>query len=314
MARAIAIQAGEGRFMVATEPPPAPRQATGLLLGLLGVAIFAGTLPFTRLAVAALDPIFVTAGRAALSGLIAGAVLLAMRRRPPPPRDLVRLALTALCVAILFPGFTGFAARLVEASHGGVVLGLMPLATAAVSALIAGERPSRAFWAAAILGAGIVVGFALAESGGHPALGDLLLLAAVAVSAYGYVVSGQVAREGMPGWEVISWILVLALPLTLPVALWSHPAMPEAVPASAWIGFAYVTLMSQYVGFFAWNAGLALGGIARVSQMQLLQTFLTLGIAAAVNGERVGPTTWLVALVVVAVVVAAQRARVRRVR
>lgn len=281
----------------------------GVVLGLLGVVIFGATLPFTRLAVADLDPWFVTAGRAALSGGLAALVLLVLRRPWPDRATLARLALAAFCLAIAFPGLIGLAMREVDASHGGVVLGLLPIATAAASAAMTGERPSLGFWLAALAGAALVVGFSMSQAGGTLAAGDLYLAGAVAISAIGYVLCGQLAQTGRPGWEVISWVLVVALPVTAPAAFWLAPAAPAAVPASAWIGFAYVTLMSQYVGFFAWNAGLALGGIARVSQTQLLQTFVTLGVAALVNGEAVPPSTWAVAGIIVLLVLAAQRAR-----
>jgi drug/metabolite transporter (DMT)-like permease len=285
-----------------------PRELLGFLLGFVGVAVFAGTLPFTRLAVAGLDPFFVSAGRAALSGLLAGLTLLLLRRRLPDRRTLAELALIALCLVGGFPVFTALAMQSVPASHGGVVLGILPLATALASVVLAGERPRPAFWLAAVAGCALVVGFAVAEGEGGLALGDLHLGLAVVSSAVGYVLSGRIARAGLAGWEVISWVLVLSLPVTIPVSLWLMPAEPAAVPLSSWVGFAYVTLMSQYLGFFAWNAGLALGGIARVSQVQLVQTFLTLIIAAALNGERVDGATWIVAVAVVALVLAARQA------
>lgn len=288
-----------------------PRETLGLLLGFVGVCIFAGTLPFTRLAVEHLSPVFVTAGRAALSGILALATLLVLRKPWPDRRTLVTLALVALCLVGGFPLFTALAMVTVPASHGGVVLGILPLATAAVSTLIAGERPSPAFWLAAVAGAALVVGFALREGEGGFAVGDLFLLCAVGASALGYVLSGQLTRKGLAGWEVISWVLVVALPLTLPVALLTAPENPSAVPAWSWAGFLYVALMSQYLGFFAWNAGLARGGIARVSQVQLLQTFVTLVIAALLNRESIDPVTWLVAAAVVLLVLAARRASVR---
>jgi drug/metabolite transporter (DMT)-like permease len=283
----------------------------GLLLGFVGVLIFGATLPFTRIAVGWLDPWFVTTGRAALAGLVA-AMLLVVLRRPIPTRDaLWRYALVALLLAGGFPGFTGFAMRLVPASHGGVVLGILPLATAAVGALVTRERPSLQFWICAVLGAAIVVAFALRDGAGRVDAGDLLLAGAVASAACGYVVSAQLARE-RPGWEVISWVVVVALPVTLPVTLLTAPVHPLEVPARAWLAFVYLGLMSQYLGFFAWNAGLALGGVARVSQVQLLQTFVTLGVAALLQGEQVDVITWLSAVAVVVVVMIGRRARVAR--
>ena len=287
------------------------RETLGLLLGFVGVCIFAGTLPFTRIAVEALDPWFVTAGRAAFSGLLAGAALIALRRPLPHRRSVAKIALACLLVVGGFPALIALAMTSVEASHGGVVLGVVPLATAAVSAWTTGERPSIGFWLAAVAGAALVAGFALRDGGGGFAAGDLLLAGAVLCAAFGYSVSGELTR-GMAGWEVISWVLVIGLPVSLPLTILLWPSSPAAVPAAGWIGFAYVTVMSQYIGFFFWNAGLALGGIARVSQVQLLQTFVTLLIAAALNGERVDALTWLVAVLVVALVFAGRRARIER--
>ncbi len=287
------------------------RETVGLLLGFVGVCIFAGTLPFTHLAVEHLSPVFVTAGRAALSGLLALATLLLLRRPRPSREQIGTLALVALCLVGGFPGFTALAMQSVPASHGGVVLGILPLATSVISTLIAGERPSTAFWLAAVAGAALVIGFTLSEGGGSFGQGDLFLLAAALSSALGYVLSGKLARKGFAGWEVISWVLVVALPVTVPLTLWLMPVSPTSIPAWSWIGFAYVTLMSQYLGFFAWNAGLAIGGIAHVSQVQLLQTFITLLIASVLNREPIGLSAWLVAAAVFLVVVAAGRAKVK---
>jgi drug/metabolite transporter (DMT)-like permease len=288
------------------------RETLGLLLGFVGVCIFAGTLPFTHIAVEYLSPLFVTAGRAALAGLLALATLLLLRKPWPSLRRAGTLALAALCLVGGFPGFIALAMQSVPASHGGVVLGILPLATSAISTLIAGERPSPAFWLAAFAGAALVIGFTLHEGGGALGQGDVFLLGAALSSALGYVLSGKLVRAGLPGWEVISWILVVALPVTIPAALWSMPEESTAIPAWSWIGFAYVTLMSQYLGFFAWNAGLAIGGIAHVSQVQLLQTFITLLIASRINHEPIGLSAWIVAGAVFVLVVLAGRAKVYR--
>lgn len=278
------------------------RETSGLALGLVGVTVFAGTLPFTRLAVEALDPWFLAAGRAAVAGSLAALTLAGLRRRLPDGPTLLVLGLSSFCIVAVFPVFTALAMRRVPAAHGGVVLGILPLATSVLGAWLAGERHGARFWLAAAAGAAVVLAFAVREGAGAIETGDLFLLGAVASSALGYALSGQLARR-LPGWEVISWQLVLALPLALPAAIWLMPAAPAEVPAWSWVGFAYVSLMSQYLGFFAWNAGLAMGGIARVSQVQLLQTFITLGIAAVLNGERVGPATWIVAGFIVLLIV-----------
>ena len=288
------------------------RQTLGLLLGFVGVCIFAGTLPFTHIAVEHLSPLFVTAGRAAVAGLLALATLLLLRKRWPSLRQAGTLSLVALCLVAGFPGFTALAMQSVPASHGGVVLGILPLATSAISTLIAGERPSPAFWLAALAGAALVIGFTLHEGGGSLGQGDVFLLGAALSSALGYVLSGKLTRAGLPGWEVISWVLVVALPVTIPAALWSMPEGPATIPAWSWIAFAYVALMSQYLGFFAWNAGLAIGGIAHVSQVQLLQTFVTLLIASVLNHESIALSAWFVAGAVFVLVILAGRAKVAR--
>jgi drug/metabolite transporter (DMT)-like permease len=287
------------------------RETVGLLLGLVGVCVFAGTLPFTRIAVEHLSPGFITAGRAASSGVLAAAILLLVRRPIPDRAAWAKIALAALCLVGGFSIFTALAMQSVPAGHGGVVLGILPLATALISTLIAGERPGWAFWLAAVAGAALVVGFTLRAGGGGFELGHLFLFGAVATASLGYVISAQLAQSGLRGWEVISWLLVVALPITLPLALWLMPAEPASVPAWSWAGFAYVAVMSQYLGFFAWNAGLALGGIARVSQVQLLQTFVTLVIAAFLNHEAIDALTWVVALAVVLLVLAARRSAIR---
>jgi drug/metabolite transporter (DMT)-like permease len=283
------------------------RDSLGYLLGFIGVVIFGGTLPATRAAVADLAPWFVTMGRAAVAGILALALLVALRRRLPP-RDLwPDLALAAAALVIGFPGFIGLAMQTVPASQGGVVLGILPLATAVCGALFAGDRPPPAFWAWGVAGAALVVAFTLKDTGLTVSVGNIYLLAAVVVTGVGYVFSARVSRR-MPGWETISWCCVLALPLTLPAALWLRPVDPGAVSWSAWAGFAYSAVMSQYLGFFAWNAGLVMGGVARVSQVQLLQTFVTLGLSALLLGERIDGVTLAFAVAVMGVVLAGRAA------
>jgi drug/metabolite transporter (DMT)-like permease len=287
------------------------RETLGLLLGFVGVVIFGATLPMTRVAVPYLDPVFLTAGRAAVAGLIAVAVLVALRRPFPPMAAVPRIALASLLLVGGFPVFSGFAMLTVPASHGAVVIGIMPLATAVLGAILLRERPSPAFWLAAVIGSAIIVVFSLRDGGGRIQPGDLLLVGAIASASLGYVLSADLSRS-MPGWEVISWAVVIALPVSIPLAWATAPADAAAVPAVAWAAFAYLGLMSQYLGFFAWNAGLAMGGVSRVSQVQLLQTFVTFGIAALVSGERVDVWTWLAAVAVCAVVLVGRRARIRK--
>lgn len=287
------------------------RIGLGLMLGAVGVVIFGGTLPFTRLAVAGLDPWFVTVGRAAIAGILSAVVLVATRRSLPDAQSLRILALISVCLVAGFPAFSALAMTRMEASHGGVVLGILPLATAVVAIRVAGERPAPTFWIAAIAGAAIVTAFALRNGVGGVGMGELWLAGTIVSGALGYTLSGQLART-MPGWEVISWALVIALPVAIPAAIVLWPSDMARVPEPSWWAFAYVTLMSQYLAFFAWNAGLAMGGVSRVSQVQLLQIFVTLIIAALLNDEKVDTTTWLVAALVVVIVRMASQARTRR--
>jgi drug/metabolite transporter (DMT)-like permease len=282
------------------------RATLGLLLGLVGVIAFGGTFPMTKLAVQWFEPLFITFARPALAGLLALLVLLVLRRPLPSREHWPALLMASFCLVWGFPGLTNFAMRLVDSSHAGVVAGILPLGTAVAASLILRDRQPPAFWAVSVAGMMVVVGFALRGGEGGLSAGDGLVLLSVAIASTGYVFSARVARS-LPGWEVISWVLVISLPLSLPGMLLTWPAGWLGAPGTALAGFAYVTLISQYLGFFAWNAGLALGGVARVGQVQLLQTFVTLIFAAALAGERVEPAVWLVAGLVVVLVVAARK-------
>ena len=276
------------------------RERLGLLLGLIGVLAFSLTLPMTRLAVAELDAWFVGFGRMALAGLASGAWLL-LARAPRPTADQVPwLAGCVIGVVIAFPLCSSLAMRTLPANHGAVINGLLPFATALLAALWLGERHRARFWTCAAIGSAIVIAFALRQgvAVGH---GHLWMLAAVLIGAIGYVAGGRLSRT-MGGVNTILWSLVLALPLTLPIAAWLALATPMQASTAAWGGFAYITLISQIAGFFAWYNGLALGGIARVGQVQLLQAFFTIAAAAWLFGEQVEPLTWLAAAAVVATI------------
>ena len=274
--------------------------------------IFALTLPMTRLAVGdaadpQLAPAFVTAGRAAVAGLLSVAGLLLWRVRTPGRHLWPALAVSALGTVAGFPLFLALALREVDAMHAAVVTGVLPLATAVAGALATRQRPSAGFWAAAVGGCALVLVYAAWQGSGRLVLADGLLLLAVCSAALGYVAGARAGAE-MPAPQVICWVLVGALPLTLPLALWFWPAAP--VRASAWVGFAYAAVFSMWLGFFAWYRGLVLGGVVRVSQVQLLQPFLALIAAALLLGERPDAATLGFALAVLAVVVVGKRMRV----
>ena len=286
------------------------RERLGLLLGLLGVLAFSLTLPMTRLAVGELDAWFVAFGRMALAGL-ASAAWLWLARAPRPDRDdLPWLAGCVVGVVVGFPLCSSLAMRTLPANHGAVINGLLPFATALLAALWLGERHRARFWTCAAIGSAIVVAFALRHgiAVGH---GHLWMLAAVLIGAIGYVAGGRLSRT-MGGVNTILWSLVLALPLTLPVAAWLALATPMHAGPAAWGAFAYITLISQIAGFFAWYNGLALGGIARVGQVQLLQAFFTIAAAAGLFGEQVEPLTWLAAAAVVGTIAVGRTERLPR--
>jgi drug/metabolite transporter (DMT)-like permease len=280
-------------------------------LGLLGVLGFSFTLPATRVAVEDLDPTFIGLGRAAAAALPAAVLLAIWRERPPDRATAARLGVVALGVVFGFPLLSALALRSLTSAHSAVIVGLLPAATAVMAVARAGERPSAGFWVASGAGLVAVLAFAAAQGAGAPNGADLLVLGAVALGAVGYAEGGALARE-LGGSRVICWALVLSLPLTLPIAGVAALAGGLDAPADAWLGFAYVALVSMFLSFFAWYAALARGGVAKTGQVQLVQPLLTLVWSAALLGEHVGPGTIVASLAVVASVLATQRARVER--
>ncbi len=291
---------------------PTARDDRGMSIALAGVATFSLTLPMTRIAVAELDPTWLALARAVLAGVLAAVVLLVARVRIPARDHWPGIAAVVAGVVIIFPWLSSLAMRTTEASHGAVITGLLPLATAMAAALHAHERPSRRFWLAAAVGCLVVVAYALRHGAGRLVPGDLAMLGAVAGGAIGYAAGGRVARS-IGGWQTICWALLVSVPLLLPPLLWLTTTLSfDSVGARAWSGFAYVTVMSQFVGFFFWYGGMAIAGVARVSQVQLLQLFFTLIASAWLAGEDVPVSTWIVALVVVALVAISRRTEIRR--
>ncbi|WP_284414700.1 DMT family transporter [Acidovorax sp. SUPP3334] len=294
-------------------------ETRGLLWGLLGVVIFAFTLPMTRLAVGTpeapqMSGLFMAMGRAAIAGVLSALLLWARRAPWPQPQEWRPLAFTALGVVFGFPLLTSLAMRHVSAVHASVIIGVLPLATAGVGALLHRQRPSPRFWLCALLGTAMVVTFAVLRSGSaglslHPA--DLLLLAAVLCAAVGYGYGARLSQR-MPSGSVICWALVISLPATLPLGAWSWPTAP--MPASAWGALAYVSVFSMWLGFFAWYRGLALGGTVRVSQIQLVQPFLGMLFSVPLLGESLDGVSLAFGAAVMATVVIGRRAPVRPAR
>ena len=289
--------------------PGTPR--AGLLWGLLGVAAFSFTLPFTRVAVDGLSPLFVGSGRAVVAAVLAAVALAVTRQRLPRGPQWARLAVVGGGVVVGFPLLTSFALSTVPAAHGAVVIGLLPAATAVMAVLRGHERPPTAFWLASGAGAVAAVAFASAQGSlGSLQWADLLLFAGVLAGAVGYAEGGLLARE-LGAWQTVSWALLLCAPLMTALTLVSVAVRPPSGSGVQWTAFAYLGVVSMYLGFFAWYRGLGIGPMARVSQVQLVQPVLTLGWAALLLGEEVTWATVLGGLAVVLCAGAAVRARAR---
>ncbi len=284
---------------------------SGMALAGIGVILFSATFPATTVALRGFDAVFVGAGRSVGAAVLAGLTLW-LTRSPLPTRRQFKVLLACVPgVGIGYGVLTAVALEHVTASHAAVVTGLLPVATAAVATWRAGERPGRLFWVASVIGACAVVAFALSSNVGSVHAADALLLVALILGAIGYAEGGRLARE-MPGWRVICWVVVLALPLSLPLTVMSGIITPPHPDFESDLALLYLASVTMFLGFFAWYSGLARAGIARASQLQLAQPFLTIGIAALVLGERPAPVTYVAAVVVLACVLAAQRARFGR--
>ncbi|WP_062116170.1 DMT family transporter [Aureimonas sp. AU40] len=264
------------------------RNSSGWISGLLGVVIFSGSLPATRVAVSSFSPLFLTSVRAVIAACLGALLLLALRQQRPQHADLWPLAIVSLGVVIGFPLLTALALKHVTSAHSIVFIGLLPLATALFGVLRGGEQPKPAFWMFSLVGAASVAGFALAQGGQGSRAGDLLMLAAIVLCGLGYA-EGAVLSRRLGGWQVISWALLLALPAMALVACLTWPATLQGIAPPAWIGLLYVSVFSMLIGFVFWYRGLAIGGIAGVGQLQLLQPFLGLLLAGVLLGE---PVAW----------------------
>ncbi len=274
--------------------------------GLLGVIIFSGSLPATRVAVEGFTPLFLTSIRAVIAALLGAALLFLLRQSRPERTDLASLAVVALGVVVGFPLLTAFALQHITSAHSFVFIGLLPLATAIFGVLRGGERPGPVFWLFSCMGSLLVVGYALAQGGSGSWAGDLLMIAAILVCGLGYAEGAALSRK-LGGWQVISWALVLSLPGMAVVALATSPESVTGIALPAWFSLGYVSVFSMLVGFVFWYRGLALGGIAGVGQLQLLQPFFGLMLAGLLLHEPVSLTMIGVTVLVVCCVAGAKR-------
>ncbi|MGW1378989.1 DMT family transporter [Streptomyces sp. NPDC002446] len=282
--------------------------ARGALLAALGVASFSLTFPATAWALEGMGPWTVVMLRSVLAAALAGGALAVFRVRLPERRHWAGIAVVTGGVVLGFPLLTTLALETSTTSHAAVVIGLLPLTTAACSAVRTGARPSRTFWVASLIGAAVVIGFAVQQSGGAPGRGDLFLFAALLVCAAGYTEGGRLARH-MPGWQVIGWALVLALPVTVPGAALALSGEPLQLTAHAVGGLLWLAIGSTFLGMVVWYRGMAAIGISKASQLQLAQPLLTLVWSVLLLGERLPPAAPVAALAVLACIAVTQRAR-----
>ncbi len=296
----------EKTLVVTPAHPAVGHSAQGWMNGFLGMMIFSGSLPATRVAVLELEPLFLTAIRAAIAAMLALCALRITRQARPTRADLPPLLFVALGVVIGFPLLTALALQHTTSAHSLVYIGLLPLATAGFGVLRGGERPKPAFWAFSGVGAVLVGAFALSQGSGGAWQGDALMVGAVLLCGLGYA-EGAVLSRRIGGWQAISWALVVALPLTLAATWLAAPAAWPVVSGAAWLSLVYVSVFSMWIGFIFWYRGLAQGGIAAVGQLQLLQPFFGLALAGWLLHETVQPMMIAVMAGVVVCVFGAKR-------
>lgn len=258
----------------------------GWVNGLIGVILFSGSLPATKVAILAFSPVFLTVARASIAGMLALAALLAFKEERPTVKQLLPLSMVAVGVVVGFPLLSALALQHVTSAHSIVFVGILPIATAVFGIIRGGERPRPIFWLFSIIGSLLVVGYAIAQGLTASPVGDILMLSAILLCGLGYAEGAKLTKT-LGGWQVISWALVISLPVMLPLAFIYMPASVDGIGTEAWIGLGYVSLFSMFIGFIFWYRGLAQGGIASVGQLQLLQPFFGLALAASLLHEKV---------------------------
>ena len=277
-------------------------ESKGMFLGLVGVVSFGLTLPATRFIIPYFEPVFIGLGRAVIASFVAALLLIATKQTRPSRNQFYQLLGVASGVVVGFPILSAWAMQTVPASHGGVVLGVLPLATAIVGSVISNEKPSVAFWICGIVGSAVVIAYSLLQGVGEFQTGDFFLLGAIVSAATGYALGGKLSKE-IGGWQVICWALVISFPFII-VPAWLEAPQDAfgSLPLNVILSFLYLALVSQLFGFFFWNKGLALGGVARVSQTQLLQPIVTLVASALLINETINVQTIVFATLVIVTV------------
>jgi drug/metabolite transporter (DMT)-like permease len=287
------------------------KETKGMLIGFIGILIFSLTLPVSKIAILSFDPYFIAFGRATLAGTVALAYLLYKKEIMPSKADFAKFVVIALGVVFGFPIFTTVAMTEGSSSHGAVILGMMPLATTVIGVIRFKERPSLGFWLVSLLGAALVVVYALLKSSGSFTYVDGLLVLGGISACVGYVEGGELSRKMNPR-SVISWALVISLPVNIVMSYVTFNTQYVHAGPIAWTSFLYLSLFSMFIGFFFWYEGLAVGGIARVSQVQLLQPFCTLVVASVLLGDSLTIMNLFFAFLVVSTVVLGKRMLVKR--
>ena len=277
-------------------------ESKGMFLGLVGVVSFGLTLPATRFIIPYFEPVFIGLGRAVIASFVAAFLLIATKQTSPSKNQFYQLLVVASGVVVGFPILSAWAMQTVPASHGGVVLGVLPLATAIVGSVVSNEKPSVAFWICGIVGSAVVIAYSLLQGVGEFQTGDFFLLGAIVSAATGYALGGKLSKE-IGGWQVICWALVISFPfIIVPAWLEAPQDAVGSLPLNVILSFLYLALVSQLFGFFFWNKGLALGGVARVSQTQLLQPIVTLVASAFLINETINLQTIVFAILVIVTV------------
>ncbi|GEN70727.1 DMT family transporter [Chryseobacterium lathyri] len=259
---------------------------SGLINGFIGVLLFSGSMPATKLAVMEMSPIFVTIARAAIAGILALSVLMIYKEQRPEKNQIFPLLLVSIGCVVGFPLLSALALQYLTSAHSIVFLGMLPLATAVFGVFRGGERPHPIFWFFSVIGSLLVIGYAVSQGISASPVGDILMLLAVILCGMGYAEGAKLSKT-LGGWQVISWALVLALPVMIPLFFIYFPDHIETVSFQGWFGMAYISLFSMFIGFIFWYKGLAQGGIATVGQLQLLQPFFGLALAAYFLHEQV---------------------------
>lgn len=260
--------------------------AQGWLNGFIGVVLFSGSLPATRVAVLEFNPVFLTVARASTAGILALIVLLVFKEKRPDQKQIFSLAIVALGVVVGFPLLTALALQHITSAHSIVFLGILPMATAMFGIIRGGERPKPIFWFFSVIGSLLVIGYAVAQGLTASPVGNILMIVAVILCGLGYAEGAKLTKT-LGGWQVISWALVLSLPIMLPLAFIYQPVLFEIISIGAWVSLAYVSLFSMFIAFIFWYKGLAQGGTATVGQLQLLQPFFGLALATLLLHEKV---------------------------